>query len=278
MIDQIYTIQAKINLSIAVVSDLHGKPYEKVVKSLRNRHPDIIAIPGDFILGKRPKDNGVSLDISVIKYQDNVLLFLKTCATIAPTYISLGNHEAFLDEEDIELIKSTEVVLLDNEFYCVHVRDNQVVIGGLSAGHVINYRKFKKKYLKDNGRTERYPTRVTRDMPKWFDVDDGWLDEFEKQDGYKILLSHHPEYWSIRKPKLCNRTIDLVLSGHAHGGQIRLFGKGIYAPGQRWFPKYTKGVYEGIYGSMVVSTGLSNTGEPIPRLFNPTEIVYVNLK
>jgi predicted MPP superfamily phosphohydrolase len=63
-----------------------------------------------------------------------------------------------------------------------------------------------------------------------------------------------------------------MLSGHAHGGQIRLFNRGLFAPGQGWWPKWTKGVYD---HCLVVSTGLSNTASPIPRLFNPTEIVYV---
>ena len=64
---------------------------------------------------------------------------------------------------------------------------------------------------------------------------------------------------------------DLILSGHAHGGQIRLFGRGLFAPGQGIFPKYTSG----IHGSMIISRGLSNTGGMIPRLFNRREIVYI---
>ncbi len=82
----------------------------------------------------------------------------------------------------------------------------------------------------------------------------------------------------MRKPKLCEREIDIVLSGHAHGGQIRLFGKGLYAPGQGLFPEYTKGMWMGKNGWLVVSTGLANTSSIVPRLFNPTEIVYVESK
>ncbi|MDO4272352.1 MAG: hypothetical protein Q4D16_01675 [Eubacteriales bacterium] len=67
--------------------------------------------------------------------------------------------------------------------------------------------------------------------------------------------------------------IDLVLSGHAHGGQWRIGRQGIYAPGQGWFPKLTGGVAD---GRMVISRGLSNTTK-IPRFFNPREIVMVEV-
>ena len=65
--------------------------------------------------------------------------------------------------------------------------------------------------------------------------------------------------------------IDLVVSGHAHGGQWRFFGHGVFAPGQGILPKYTKGFYN---GNLLVSAGMTNTA-PVPRLFNPTEIVIL---
>ena len=91
------------------------------------------------------------------------------------------------------------------------------------------------------------------------------------KDGH-ILLSHHPEYYSI-----IPASVDLILSGHAHGGQIRMYNPfkrewfGLWSPGQGWWPKWTRGVYE---GRLVVSAGLSNTTW-IPRIGNPTEIVYL---
>ena len=76
---------------------------------------------------------------------------------------------------------------------------------------------------------------------------------------------------------MTNRKIDLVLSGHAHGGQFRLFGQGIFSPGQGWFPEYTSGIHKGENGRMIVSKGLANTAHMVPRLFNPTEIVYIEI-
>ena len=104
-----------------------------------------------------------------------------------------------------------------------------------------------------------------------------WLSEFERQKGYKILLCHHPEYWSLREPYLLSRRIDLVLSGHAHGGQFRFLGQGVYAPGQGWFPKFTSGVHGGPNGKLVISCGLSNPARTVPRIFNPTEVVYITI-
>ena len=80
-----------------------------------------------------------------------------------------------------------------------------------------------------------------------------------------LLLSHHPEY----RP-LFPKEISLICSAHAHGGQWRFFGRGLFSPGEGWFPKYTSG----LYGNMLVSRGLTNTAS-VPRLFNPTEVVYV---
>ena len=69
---------------------------------------------------------------------------------------------------------------------------------------------------------------------------------------------------------------DALRIPYAHGGQMRFFGQGLYAPGQGLFPKYTKGRYDGNNGCMIVSAGMSNTYR-IPRLFNPPEIVWVDV-
>lgn len=275
MKEQFYVISAQFDLTIAVVADLHARDGSEVMQSLKEQKPDLITIPGDLVQKKRPQENGKMLDIPIVTFQKNVMPFLSRCVDIAPTFISLGNHEAVLDEEDLALVKSSGAIVLDNIYQRLN---SKVVIGGLTAGHVINYREYKVSWLSQYGRTERYPSRGRGEMPKWFDVKADWLDAFEKEYGYKILLNHHPEYWNLREPFLFERKIDLVLSGHAHGGQIRLGGRGIYAPGQGFFPKYTKGVWTGNNGSLVISAGLSNTSAVVPRILNPTEVVYVSIR
>lgn len=100
------------------------------------------------------------------------------------------------------------------------------------------------------------------------------LIEFEKSSNYKVLLSHFPENFSRYYNKY---TIDLVLSGHAHGGQFNLpFIGGVYAPGQGFFPKYYKGIHTENGVNLIVSRGLGNSSFPL-RVFNSPEIVVINL-
>ena len=224
MIETTYHLNTPV--SIALLTDLHNRPFTDIISKVKDFSPDIIAIAGDVIYGT-PKYG--------LKKQINVLSFFSACVSIAPTFFSLGNHEYVLCSADLDLIKGTGVIVLDNSFVQF---TNDVIIGGLTSGRI------KRSYAPETA----------------------WLDDFIIQPGYHILLSHHPEYID-----LIPRKVDLVLSGHAHGGQIHLFGHGIYSPGQGIFPKYTHGVYD---NRLVVSRGLSNTTR-IPRINNPTEIVYI---
>lgn len=89
-----------------------------------------------------------------------------------------------------------------------------------------------------------------------------------------MLLAHRPEYLPI----YAERGVDVVFSGHAHGGQIRIPGVGgLIAPGQGWFPKVTEGIFEKDQSKMVVSRGLGNSTFPV-RIFNLPEIVVVTLE
>jgi predicted MPP superfamily phosphohydrolase len=118
-----------------------------------------------------------------------------------------------------------------------------MAIGGLGSG------------LLNPGRVPKYP----------------WIDDFAKNDCYKILLCHQPEYFDRY---LRPFDIDLFVSGHAHGGQWRIFGRGVYAPDQHLFPKYTSGLHE---NRLVISRGVSNSAKPIPRFFNPREVVIISV-
>ena len=236
---------------LAMLSDLHGRPYQEIVSAVRRFAPEMICITGDLITGILPED-----EISPLVSQPYVLPFLEKCAEIAPAFVSLGNHEQVLDETDLRKIEQTGVTVLDNRW----VRKDKWIVGGLTSACVTDYRK-----ARPNDSPLRYPKvpRIQRSgIPKT-----DWLDGFVRQEGFHILLSHHPEYFP-----LIPEGIELMLSGHAHGGQIRLFGRGLFAPGQGWLPKYTKGKYD---DRLIVSAGLSNTASPIPRLFNQTEVVFV---
>lgn len=234
-----YILQTPMNgnYKIALLTDLHGKFDIEIPLILQENKPNIICIVGDLI--------NTSLDET-----PEVIDFLISCVGIAPTYFSLGNHDFLISKKDIEKIKELGVVILNDEY----VRFNEeILIGGMTSYFYHKCEKFNPRIPMD-----LFPETV-------------WLDEFEKQNAYKILLDHHPDNYDQYTSR---RNIDLVLSGHVHGGQIRLFGRGVYGRSQGFFPKYDGGVFN---NRLIVGRGLTNT-LPIPRLWNPTELVFVELK
>ena len=229
----------------AVVSDLHGEDPRRVLTALRQRKPDYILMPGDIF---------ERLDGAEDQTHKNALLLLREAAKIAPTFYSMGNHEdggvhswspmwkikvkrREYHKEDLRLIRESGVTLLGDSF----VTKDGIAFGGLQSG-LINEGKR---------------------------PDLAWLSDFCAHKGPKVLLCHHPEYY---EPYLRNLPLDLIVSGHAHGGQWRFFGRGVLAPGQGLFPKYTYGIHEDRF---VISTGLKKGGPLIPRFFNPPEVVFI---
>lgn len=231
-----YKLKGKVNKPrrVALVADVHDRDADLLLILLRAKRPDIIAVAGDLTNNKTRHAQ---------KLRDTLLAL----ADIAPCFYSLGNHEYDFTDKSARMVEECGVRLLLDEYE----NWNELCIGGLRSRS--KYRPFPK------GRSTA-PPRL------------GWLEDFERQPGYKILLSHHPEYY---KPYLRERNIDLVLSGHAHGGQIRLFDHGLFAPGQGIWPEYTKGLHEGRF---IISAGLANTEPMIPRLFNPTELVIIDIE
>ena len=223
---------------IALVADLHSRPCGELLAALQNDPPDMIAAVGDMMHNPWR----VTDPAHTVEHDREAYHFFEEAVRLAPVFYSLGNHELRIPQAAREAVQATGVWLLDNEA----VAWKDLWIGGLtSAGH------------------GRIPTEVPP-------PDLAWLREFHALPGPRVLLCHHPEYY----PRYIRETgVDVVLSGHAHGGQWRFFGQGIYAPGQGLFPKYTSGVYE---DRLVVSRGLANTAR-IPRFGNPTELVYVQL-
>ena len=168
------------------------------------------------------------------------LRFLKVVPDIAPVFYSIGNHELLYRKADeyLEAVRRSRVTLLDNDSVLFH----GVRIGGLSS---------------------------SRHEP-----DAAFLARFEREEGYRLLLCHHPE---VFRDWVAPRDIDLTLCGHAHGGQIQIRGRGLYAPGQGLFPKLTHGLYFG--GKMLLSRGMTNGAKPrVPRINNPCELILLNLE
>ena len=231
----VYEIAAGLEapLTAAVVADLHSSPHGALIDALKKISPDLILCPGDILHKADPNEAGLD--------------FLREASGLCPTFCSMGNHEVKHGGDVREHIRATGAILLDDEF----ADFEGITIGGLSTGYTT---ATKQSRLKPAPRP-----RLEK------------LDGFFARDGFKILLSHHPEYY---ESYLKDKSASLIISGHAHGGQWRVFGQGIFAPGQGIFPKYTSGMYD---GRLLVSRGLSNQTK-IPRIFNSTELIILKLK
>lgn len=231
---------------IAHVSDLHnaqmGKDNEKVLSMLRQADPDIIAITGDLI-----DSRNTNLEIA--------LQFVKEAMKIAPCYYVTGNHEARVSEYD--LLKagmvSAGVVILENDQAEINIDGNAITLIGVDDP------SFQTDYLFGDSDA----------------VINAKLTELHTDgNGFTILLSHRPELFSTYTA----HDVDLVLSGHAHGGQFRIpFIGGVVAPNQGLFPEFDAGIYTDGNTNMLVSRGVGNSIMPF-RVNNRPEIILVELK
>lgn len=261
--------------SIVVISDSHNNFSSKWLSMIRSTNPSYILIVGDLMLGRKLAGSDVCVRWSNLNTKS--FEFLKSLLSIAPVYMSLGNHEALATSQDLCGIQKMGVEVLDNSYVSL---DEGIILGGLTSGLVTCYRRYGEKrgiIEKIRGESHHEFYHHGESDFELSEPDYQWGDTFERECGYKILMSHHPEYWSLRNPKLIDRNIDLVLSGHAHGGQIRLFDRGLYSPGQGFLPEFTKGEYKGKNGVMIVGAGMANTYR-IPRVFNPLELINITIK
>ncbi len=231
---------------IAHVSDLHnaqiGKNNVKLIDTLIQAQPDIIVITGDIIDSRRT-------DTTI------ALAFASEAVSIAPCYYVTGNHEARVSEYDEFKIQLSEigVVVLDNESVKLAKSSDSVTLIG------VNDPSFGAEYLLGDSET------VMQSKLQGLTCE---------EDCYTILLSHRPELFSV----YADNSIDLVFSGHAHGGQFRLpFIGGIVAPNQGLFPKYDAGIYTSGNTNMVVSRGIGNSIIPL-RVNNRPEVILIELK
>lgn len=228
---------------IAQISDFHNSKMAennaKLLSVLKETQPDIIVITGDLI------DSG-STNVTV------ALDFVAELVAIAPCYYVSGNHESRVSEyADLTIgINELGVTVLEDSKATITWQGHTLTLIGVSDPG------FKAEYLSDA------EEGVMRDALDTLVCDD---------DGFTVLLSHRPEFFEM----YAEYGIDLVFSGHAHGGQIRLPNiGGIYAPGQGFFPEYDAGVFTLDGTTMIVSRGVGKSIFPI-RYNNSPELVLV---
>ena len=235
-------------LRILLISDLHCNPLicnnKRVIERLQAEQPDVILLAGDMISKYGKKAN------------ERVPAFLKKLTKIAPVVYGMGNHEEVLRTDFPEQfeayrkqVEAMGILFPDNETVSLVLQKKNVDFAGLTLKH------------------EYYYKRKRRSMPS-----EAAEDLVIKTPENTILLAHFPDYF----PEYA-KLAPLVVSGHNHGGIIRLpLVGGIISP-QLYFPPYTRGCYQKDDSTMVVSAGIGSHSLPA-RLFNRVEYCVITTK
>ena len=236
-------LSVQSSIKIALISDLHSTIYGKdqtiLINLIRNMNPDLIILSGDIF------DDVVPMT--------GTKLLLSGISGISPIYYVTGNHEYWTHniQEIREELALYGVIILSDNYTIVKINNNKIIIAGIEDPD-------KRIYETSNYNQNDSMESAFRE-----------LDEIRL---YKILIAHRPEMIENYK----RYSFDLVLSGHTHGGQVRIpyIMNGLYAPHQGFFPKYAGGIY--IHGNLthIISRGLS-VSPKLPRIFNPPELVII---
>lgn len=237
---------------VILLSDLHGKSFgrenSRQITKIQEQSPDAIFLDGDMI------DH--SADQTDVQ---ELLRLIERLHEIAPVYFAPGNHELEYMQTDTSLLTQVAeagAVVVNDSYADVTLAGQPLRIGG-TMGHAFYFGRSEEEFSSS---------------PEY-----QFLKAFEDTDVPKICLAHMPDTFIFNGAyNLWN--VDLILSGHTHGGLIRLpFIGGLYAPMQGWFPEYDQGYFRlGEHMQMVITSGLAGHGM-IPRINNPPEIVVIDL-
>ena len=244
-----YTITSdRVNnpMRIALITDLHsckyGKGQKTLIDAVNKEKPDIVLLGGDIFDDVIP--------------DDNTKTFLAAIAKHYPCYYVTGNHEywSLRVDEMLDWLEANGIKDIGGKTIRMNVNGNEISLSGLNDP----------------------------DEARYTGEGDGMKTEFERaknerdDTAFTMLLTHRPSFVNLYK----DAGFDLVLAGHAHGGQWRIPGilNGTFAPDEGWLPKYAGGRYSFDNGSeMIVSRGLARESTRVPRIFNRPELVIINL-
>lgn len=246
-----YTIEAEQITSpvrIALVTDLHscryGEGQGELLAAIYAQEPDLILLGGDIFD-----------DVLAHTYAD---VFLAGIAGRYPIYYVTGNHECWSGADgfatQMAILERYSVPVLAGNTETVCIDGQNLSVCGVDDPEILRV---------DPG---------ARSFDAQLAVASGMADS----EHYTILLSHRPERFSA----YVSYDFDLVLCGHAHGGQWRIpyILNGLIAPNQGLFPKYAGGLYEKNATTMIVSRGLARETTWVPRIFNRPELVIVEIQ
>jgi predicted MPP superfamily phosphohydrolase len=233
------------DVRFALVSDLHAARYGKgqadLLKLIRDQQPDAILMAGDMI------DNASS--------NESTLEFMKGAADIAPCFYVAGSHDLWSKQYDdcVRAMKGWGITVLNGDSASLSVRGKRVTLSGIGDPTYGALSDDRARYLGD------LEAGFSPLGPETFNV----------------LVAHRPDYLA----EYAKYPFDLVVSGHTHGGQVRIppILNGLFAPDQGWFPQYAGGLYAFGGTTMIVSRGLSDYPD-LPRVFNPPEVCMVTVR
>lgn len=236
----------KNSFKIVHLTDLHnyqfGSKNQRLIKKAAKERPDVIFLTGDMLNADEERT-------------DILTDLIEQLVLIAPVYASLGNHEEEYmqiagNRDLITQMEQAGAVVLDKQYLDIEIGGQEVRLGGV-YGYVL--------------------------ADEWQDgSEQQFMEEFQDTDRFKILLSHIPEGLLLWK-SMEHWDVDLVFSGHVHGGQVRLpFVGGLYDPEEGYFPTYTKGMFECGNGTVILSAGLGSS-RGIPRVNNLPEVVVCEI-
>lgn len=267
-----YTIHSKslgkdlYDLAFVVIADLHnvsfGKNNKRLIKKILELKPDFVIIAGDMVTKRKPCYPGRAYNL------------IKEISEYYPVYYAYGNHEQYFEDlkpvcdEDSykeqtalyeawdiykEKLKKLGVYLLDNDSIVLQYKDSKLTITGLSISPDF-YHKGNKSRINQEELYSKIGSKGS--------------------DSFQILVAHNPIYFS----DYIEWGADLIISGHMHGGIVRLpFVGGVVSPQVKLFPKYDSGLYEDNKLCMLVSRGLGSHSF-MPRFLNPPELMKVTLR
>lgn len=276
-------------LYIALISDFHSGHFyqdvlfEKLHSAQQNNKLDIIVLTGDIIDSKAPIDGAIKLFKN-----------LEDMFPLVPKFFVTGNHEFWSNAYDNKkLVRTYGIVVLDLQLPSVslHIKGRRIWLFGIDdpAGLGNTWKQALKQTIRDDS----WQNIKNADIPSWLPT----ISAPPTLQSIKILLSHRPEYVE----EFAKLPIDIILAGHTHGGQVRIpfLNNGIYAPNQGIFPPFAGGMYhltsdsilhdtsitdddsihniiEHTQPYLIVSRGMSLNWK-LPRIFNPPELVWVEI-
>lgn len=248
-----YELETELTEPIRIVqlTDLHshvfGTDNDILAALVLQQNPDLVVMTGDMM--DKQDENA-----------DVVCSLIRQLSPHVPVWFGYGNHESeWMDQNGSDLTPVLEEAgahVLDCSFQDLQLKNQQIRLGGYHG------------YYRQPGMYEVTPEQRQAELD--------FAQAFENTQRFKLLLCHIPTAW-LDWGYIDQFPVDLVLTGHYHGGQIRIpYLGGLYAPYIGLFPPYTEGMFVGQTAACVLSRGLGSS-PGIPRINNLPEITVIDL-